>query len=103
MSDPVRGKLNRVRFLGKSDSIVLTVKMGGGGGGEGERVGREHLQSTAIRARLVLESDLKHIGPDLLSCSIKRNRVRVDIRVRLKNIELDYPETGKHSFVHSPV
>ena len=44
MSDPVRGKLNRVRFLGKSDSIVLTVKMGGGG--RGERVGREHLQST---------------------------------------------------------
>ena len=42
MSDPVRGKLNRVRFLGKSDSIVLTVKMGG----RGERVGREHLQST---------------------------------------------------------
>ena len=31
MSDPVRGKLNRVRFLGKSDSIVLTVKMGGRG------------------------------------------------------------------------
>ena len=51
---------------------------------------------TRIQARLVLESDLKHIGPDLLSCSIKRNRVRVDIRVRLKNIELDYPETGKH-------
>ena len=35
-------------------------------------------------------------GPDLLSCSIKRNRIRVDIRVQLKNIELDYPETGKH-------
>ena len=45
MSYPVRGKLNRVRFLGKSNSIVLTVKIGGGGGG-GERVGREHLQST---------------------------------------------------------
>ena len=43
MSDPVRGKLNRVRFLGKSDSIVLTVKMEEGGR---ERVGREHLQST---------------------------------------------------------
>ena len=38
-------------------------------------------------------------GPDLLSCSIKRNRVRVDIRVRLKNIELDYPETGKHPII----
>ena len=28
--------------------------------------------------------------------SIKQNRVRVDIRVRLKKIEFDYPETGKH-------
>ena len=36
------------------------------------------------------------IGPDLLSCSIKRNRVRVNIRVRLKKIGPDYPETGKH-------
>ena len=38
-------------------------------------------------------------GPDLLSCSIKRNQVRVNIRVRLKNIELDYPETGKHPLI----
>ena len=28
--------------------------------------------------------------------SIKRNRVRVDIGVRLKKIGHDYPETGKH-------
>ena len=47
------------------------------------------IRSETYRTRL-------EIGPDLLSCSIKRNRVRVDIRVRLKNIELDYPETGKH-------
>ena len=57
---------------------------------------------TTIRARLVLEFRSEtyrtrlEIGPDLLSCSIKRNRVRVDIRVRLKKVELDYPETGKH-------
>ena len=45
---------------------------------------------------LVLGFDPKYIGPDLLSCSIKRNRVRVNIRVQLKKIGPDYPETGKH-------
>jgi len=38
-------------------------------------------------------------GPDFLSSSIKRSRVRFDIRVRLEKMGSDYPETGKHPVV----
>ena len=47
------------------------------------------IRSEIYRTRLQL-------GPDLLSYSIKRNRVQVDIRVRLKKLGPDYPETHKH-------
>ena len=56
-------------------------------------------QSKSILLRSILCEYQWHRGHSVFawnSCSIKRNRVRVDIRVRLKKIELDYPETGKH-------
>ena len=77
-SDPINLKrvrlLNRARFNNNSSPISFGIR------------------SETYRTRL-------EIGPDLLSCSIKRNRVRVDIRVRLKKIELGYPETGKHPYI----
>ena len=51
------------------------------------------LDLTIIRARLVLGSDPKYVGPD---CNSEHGRVRVDIRIRLEKMEPAYPETGKH-------
>ena len=75
--DSGRINLNRVQLLCRAQFIDNSSRTSFG------------IRSETYRTQLQLRRDL-------LSCSIKRNRVWVDIQVRLKKLRPDYPETSKH-------